>query len=67
MCAVAKSGYPNKRTMFECVDSSPDVVRGKASDNADAAVFYHNEASCNGLACPPYTAEKELTCVVCSK
>ena len=67
MCAVAKSGYTDKRTMYECVDSSPDVVPGQAHNNGGTAVFYHNEASCNGLACPPYVAEKELTCVVCSK
>ena len=68
MCAVAKSGFTDKRTMFECVDSSPDVVPHQAHDNgAGTAVFYHNEASCSGLACPPYIAEKELTCVVCSK
>ena len=66
MCAVTKSGYSDKRTMFECVDSSPDVVPGQVHFNP-GAVFYHNEASCNGLACPPYVAEKELTCVVCSK
>ena len=67
MCAVNKSGFVDKRTMFECVDSSPDVVPDQAGDNGGGAVFYHNEASCNGLACPPYAAEKELTCVVCSK
>ena len=66
MCAVSKSGFTDKRTMFECVDGSPDTVPGEAGFNP-GAVFYHNEASCNGLQCPPYDAQKELTCVVCSK
>jgi hypothetical protein len=33
----------------------------------EIGLYYHVEASCNGMACPPYNAEKELGCVVCSK
>ena len=55
------------RTMFECVDGNPDLIPGQASSNA-AAFLYHTEAACNdGLLCPPYDPEKELTCVVCTK
>ena len=54
------------RTMFECVDRNPDTVAGGAP-NTNGAVFYHVEANCNGMACPPYDAQKELTCVVCTK
>ena len=39
-------------TMFECVDKSPDSVPGSAS-NHDGAVFYHTEAACTGMPCPP--------------
>ena len=35
--------------------------------NNDGGLLYHVEASCNGLPCPPYVAEKELTCAVCTK
>ena len=66
MSSPTKTGLSDKRTMFECIDSSPEVVPGQPQNNA-GAVFYHTEASCNGLLCPPYDAEKELTCVVCSK
>ena len=66
MSSPTKTGYSDKRTMFECVDNSPEVVPGYPHNNA-GAVFYHTEASCNGLLCPPYDAQKELTCVVCSK
>ena len=54
------------RTMFECVDKNPDSVPGSAP-NTDGAVFYHVSARCNGMACPPYDPQKELTCVVCTK
>ena len=54
------------RTMYECVDKDPDSIPGSASD-ADAALFYHVEANCNGMACPPYNPQKELTCAVCTK
>ena len=69
MCATSKSGYADKRTMFECVDINPDTVPGNSRDNGPSgtAVFYHNEAACSGLSCPPYDPEKELTCVVCTK
>ena len=29
--------------------------------------FYHVEANCNGMLCPPYDPQKELTCAVCTK
>ena len=54
------------RTMYECVDKNPDSVPGSAS-NTDGALFYHVEASCNGMLCPPYDPQKELTCAVCTK
>jgi len=54
------------RTMYECVDKSPDSVPGSAG-GTEAAVFYHVEADCNGVACPPYDPQKELTCAVCTK
>jgi len=56
----------NHPTMYECVDKNPDSVPGGASNN-DPAVFYHVEANCNGMACPPYDPQKELTCAVCTK
>ena len=54
------------RTMYECVDKNPDSVPGSASDT-NGALFYHVEASCNGMLCPPYDPQKELTCAVCTK
>ena len=54
------------RTMYECVDKNPDSIPGSVSD-ANGALFYHVEANCNGMACPPYDPQKELTCAVCTK
>jgi len=54
------------RTMYECIDKNPDSVPGTISDT-DPALFYHVEAHCNGMACPPYDPQKELTCAVCTK
>ena len=53
-------------TMYECVDKNPDSVPGSAS-NTNGALFYHVEANCNGMLCPPYDPQKELTCAVCTK
>ena len=56
---------PHYRTMYECVDENPETISGTAADT-ECAVFYHVEATCTGLPCGPYVAEKELTCVVCT-
>ena len=53
-------------TMYKCVDMSMESIPG-IQNHIDGGYFYHVEAHCNGMACPPYDNEKELTCVVCSK
>ena len=56
-------------TEYECVDKDPESVAGldAAGWGSGSAIFNHVEASCNGMACPPYEAGKELTCVVCTR
>ena len=54
------------RTMFECVDKDQESLPGSGA-NTDGAVFYHVEAHCNGIPCPPYNNYKELNCAVCTK
>ncbi len=51
---------------FECVDINPETIPGSAP-NTDGAMFHFNEAKCNGIPCPPYDPQKEITCAVCSK
>ena len=53
-------------TTYECVDKDPESVPG-IGYGSGSGLFDHVEASCNGMACPPYGAEKELTCVVCTR
>ena len=64
--ALMSERHNHHRTMFECMDGSPESVPGSSADT-NGALFYHVEANCNGMPCPPYVAEKELTCVVCTK
>lgn len=58
--------YNHNRNSFECVDKDPDSIPGSAA-NINGALFYHVEATCNGIHCPPYDPQKELTCAVCTK
>ncbi len=52
---------------YICVDKEQVSSRG-SSEGENGALLYHVVASCsNGLHCPPYDANKVLTCVVCSK
>ena len=64
---AAYHGY-NGRTLFECIDHQPESVPGLDGFfvNNDAR-YYHVEATCNSLSCPPYDAEKEVTCVICTR
>ena len=57
----------NGRTLFECIDSTPQSVPGLDGGDDNNALYYHVEATCNSLSCPPYDAEKEVTCVVCTR
>ena len=56
----------NGRTLFECVDDQPESVSRLNGGDTDNALYYHVEATCNSLRCPPYDSEKELTCAVCT-
>ena len=64
---ASRISSPHYRTEFVCVDSSPEVIPGSVGDHGNSGVFYFTEAACDGMPCGPYHAEKELTCVVCTK
>ena len=53
---------------FDCVDVDPDAVPGGVA-NTDGALFQYVVASCNnkGLQCPPYQANRVVSCAVCTK
>ena len=64
--------HKNRRSTFECVDVSPDILPQREQDvdregDDDGALFYHVEPRCGSLPCPPYDEQREVTCVVCSR
>ena len=54
------------RTLYECMDSNPETLPG-TNGFSSSARYYHVEPDCGSMSCPPYSSEKELTCVVCSR
>ena len=56
----------NGRLMYECVDKEPESIAGLNAEDRPIARFHLVEPYCGGIACPPYNAEKELACVVCT-
>ena len=64
---MAAHGGHRGRTLFECIDDQPESVPGLNTYDGDNALYYHVEATCNSLSCPPYDSEKEVTCVVCTQ
>ena len=57
----------NGRTLYECIDHQPESVPELDGHDVNNALYYHVEATCNSLSCPPYDAEKEVTCVICTR
>ncbi|XP_062599823.1 short-chain collagen C4-like [Saccostrea cucullata] len=53
-------------TAYKCVDKNPDILHGGRL-NKNGYCFYHVEARCGSLKCPPYVEGRELVCAVCSK
>ena len=67
-CGYLMTAYYNhpSRRSAECVDKDSESIPGGVA-NTNGALFYHTEATCNGIPCPPYDPQKELTCAVCTK
>ena len=55
------------RNTFECVDKDAESIPGSSGGMEKSVRFYHVEVTCNGIPCPPYDPQKELTCAVCTK
>ena len=56
----------HRRSMFDCVDAAVEGLPGTHA-NSDGVLFYHAEATCGSLPCPPYNTHQEVNCVVCTK
>ena len=55
-----------RNAVYECVDKNSEAVPGGGADT-NGALFYHVVAVCGvGLPCPPYVANRAITCVVCT-
>ena len=63
---LMSAAYAHQRSNYECVDEDQESIAG-SHENTNGALFYHVEANCNGMPCPPYDFEKELNCVICKK
>ena len=59
--------WQQKRTLFKCIDHQPESVPGLDAYDQNSALYYYVEATCNDFSCPPYDAEKEVTCVICTR
>ena len=59
-------GVGRSRTTFECIDQNAEAIPG-TTGRYRGSILHYVEAHCSGMPCPPYDAEKELACVVCSK
>ena len=63
---MAPHSTSNYRNSFMCVDKHPDVIPWQEGDTNGSNDPHHVEATCEGLPCPPYNPEKELTSVICT-
>ena len=62
----AENGDRIGRKSTICVDEASEAVPGSGANTDPANVFFMR-AVCNGLPCPPYEANKLLTCAVCTQ
>jgi hypothetical protein len=49
-----------------CMDIAPDVRPGGSADQ-NGFLWYTLEAVCGSLPCPPYVANREISCSVCTR
>ena len=55
------------QSSFTCVDVNPDIIPGEAQDTGGTH-FTNVIATCDdGIPCPPYEANRVLSCAVCTK
>ena len=55
------------RGYFVCIDRFAEEIPGSRAHTQVAHDLWNVEATCDIIPCPPYNAERELTCAVCSK
>ena len=65
MSEAEHTNHPGRKATI-CVDAAAKPVPGSGASTDPAPVFFMR-AVCNGLPCPPYEANKLLTCAVCTQ
>ena len=63
---MAPHNTGNYCASFQRVDKNPEAVPGEAGNANWPSDDHYIEATCDGLPCPPYDPQKELTCVICT-
>ena len=63
---MSEASTNSMHTNFVCVDKNPESIPGSSSVAAGVS-FFHVEATCIGIPCPPYVGGREVTCTVCTK
>ena len=63
---LMSEGTRNYRSMFICVDYEHIPIPSTGRHNL-ATDLFHVEVACSSLPCGPYSRDKELTCVICTK
>ena len=56
----------HQRSSYTCIDVDAEVVSGE-EHNSNPSLLYPTITDCNGLSCPPYESNRQLSCVVCTK
>ena len=54
------------RSSYDCLDLDPNIVPGEHGYIAKG-LLSHVLSTCNGFQCPPYEANRVMSCVVCTK
>ena len=67
MAERSKPVSHKQNKVYECVDKDGEAVPGGKA-NTDGALMFLVGAACGvGLPCPPFVANRPITCVVCTK
>ena len=58
-------GFP-AASEYACVDKDAEAMAGGSTDQ-NGVLFYAVKTVCGSLKCPPYSANTDVPCVVCTK
>ena len=56
----------NAASEYACVDKDDEAIIGGSADH-NGVLFYSAKTVCGSLKCPPYSANTDVPCAVCTK